>query len=501
VAVPARLWGFIGVLLLARLGLAAYAIERPGLQYDEVIFVNAGNERIGDSFIHERLLGVPVMLMSYIGALKSWIYTPVFELFGVSPGTIRGPAVALTTVGLVCLFAGVRRLLGTTVALVALVLVAVDNSVFWMTRDDVGPSAIEFTLKCLAILLGARAIARRRPRDAVLLAVVLALGVFNKLNFVWAVNAAAAISVVMAVAARDSLRTDRGAWIAWGGALAAIYLAFGAYVLSAEVSTGSEVSDLLAHTWTSFRMQMPRVLSGTWFYGYALAPLDGREWMGLLLAGMFTAGAVVALVRRRWVVCAFALATLLVVAQILVTQDATAGWHYLAVQPLFAVVVAYALVALPRALAGRWATHVTVAALAGWVVYSGTLGASYLDRLDHDTANVAWSPAIYRLADQVRDRDAAIFAADWGIYTPVLALDADPRHQDGAFTLKEPSNREWVRAQLEASRPLVVAHTLERTAFHDARSNLFEAAGDLLVLEETIVGLDGDPVFELYRVR
>src|SRR5438128_4307757 len=48
-------------------------ISRPGLQYDETLFVNAalGGRHDYRAFIYDRLLGVPTMLMPYIGALKA----------------------------------------------------------------------------------------------------------------------------------------------------------------------------------------------------------------------------------------------------------------------------------------------------------------------------------------------------------------------------------------------------------------------------------------------
>ena len=44
------------------------------------------------NFVSDRLFGVPTMVMPYTGALKSWLYYPVFQLFGVSVTSVSHPS-------------------------------------------------------------------------------------------------------------------------------------------------------------------------------------------------------------------------------------------------------------------------------------------------------------------------------------------------------------------------------------------------------------------------
>src|SRR4030095_9718857 len=68
-------------LLCLYLALATYKIHLPGLYYDEMLFVGpAAGERP-----YLKCFGLPLLIFPYIGALKSWIYIPVFAVFGVSP--------------------------------------------------------------------------------------------------------------------------------------------------------------------------------------------------------------------------------------------------------------------------------------------------------------------------------------------------------------------------------------------------------------------------------
>jgi hypothetical protein len=79
---------------------------------DEVDFVNAAQGAPDNTMIHIRLGSVPLFLSCPIWALKAWLYTPVFWLFGVSALTIRLPAILLAGVTLLILFQFMRARLG-----------------------------------------------------------------------------------------------------------------------------------------------------------------------------------------------------------------------------------------------------------------------------------------------------------------------------------------------------------------------------------------------------
>src|SRR4026208_227145 len=78
--------------------LGTWSRKSPGLQYDEALFINGALGGITDSFVHRRVFGIPFMLMPYIGALKAYLFAPIFALLGVSMETIRVPAVVLSAV-------------------------------------------------------------------------------------------------------------------------------------------------------------------------------------------------------------------------------------------------------------------------------------------------------------------------------------------------------------------------------------------------------------------
>src|SRR6266581_1828643 len=106
--------------------LASYRIELPGLYYDEVAFVNAAQGAPDNTFIYMRLGPVPLLVFPFIGALKAWIYTPIFRLFGVSALTIRLPVILIAAVTLLIFYQLMRAKLGAIWAAVAVWIMAVD---------------------------------------------------------------------------------------------------------------------------------------------------------------------------------------------------------------------------------------------------------------------------------------------------------------------------------------------------------------------------------------
>src|SRR4029077_7378131 len=98
-------------------------------------------------------------------------------------------------------------------------LLATNPSLIELTRVDVGPSAIEFLLRCLGLAIVIRWAGRRATTTTALaLAAIFVVGTFNKLNFVWTVGA---LLVAAAVGVPGLLRQRRQATILLAGAAAA----------------------------------------------------------------------------------------------------------------------------------------------------------------------------------------------------------------------------------------------------------------------------------------
>jgi hypothetical protein len=504
----------VGALLATRIAFSLVQISRPGLQYDETMFVNAATLRIPGMYIAHSLGGIPLMVFPYTGALKSWLYDPLFAVFGTSPATIRVPVVLLASAGLALAYLAIRDLVNPLVALLALAALCFDGSLFWLTRDDVGPSAIELFLKCAALWCAGRLFVTRSTRWVWLLLGVLVLGLFNKLNFIWVVNAVAAASVFVLARYRRALRTHRRAVALWLAGLAVIYAGFGAYYFGDHIASfgaGPGSSSSLGQPWSAFALGMRLVLSGTWFYDYALGPAGPRDGVALLFIILFAIGALSSLLPgrgRNFAVAMLALVTLAIGVQTLATSQATAGWHYIAIYPFVTVVAAYGayrlakLIARRRVLAGAALLCVGAATL----TYDGLLLNKYLaDLAAREPANPGWTPAVYRLSSELQSTRTTVFTADWGISNPLFALHPSHRYVELAFELQAGTSGQVrrVRKSLAAwpGAKLVVTHAHDRLFFAGANQHLFAALGRHLRLVRSVDGRDGRPVYLIYAYR
>ncbi len=115
---------FIGALLLA---IQLCFLAGPGIEEDEALFVAPFLR--GAASLYEWRWGafrIPVMSMDYLGALKSWVFWPVFRMWHPGVWSMRVPACLLSVVTLL-LFVGVaRRVAGRRVAVAAALILATD---------------------------------------------------------------------------------------------------------------------------------------------------------------------------------------------------------------------------------------------------------------------------------------------------------------------------------------------------------------------------------------
>src|SRR5262245_33799423 len=93
-------------------GLSVAFINRPGLQYDEVLF-SSGALGLDENFVELRwsVAGhqFPLMLMPFIGAIKAYMYKPIFLLFSPSAATVRLPVIIIGLVALILTYLLVRN--------------------------------------------------------------------------------------------------------------------------------------------------------------------------------------------------------------------------------------------------------------------------------------------------------------------------------------------------------------------------------------------------------
>lgn len=184
-SLPVHFWPAVtGAVVFLSLGLMV--LPYPGLQTDEALFGAAIYQDTGyaDSF---RAWGhtVPTMLISYLGALKTWLYWLLFQLTTPTLWSIRLPMLILgaATVALTARLIG--HLHSARAAWFAAALLATDPVLVLTTTFDWGPVALQhFLLVAAANLLWEY---HQRARLAILgLAFfLLGLALWNKAVIAW----------------------------------------------------------------------------------------------------------------------------------------------------------------------------------------------------------------------------------------------------------------------------------------------------------------------------
>lgn len=416
----------------------------PGIQYDEILFGNAALGALDDSFVRSDFFGVPVLLMAYIGALKAYLYYPIFSLFGVSPVIIRLPMILLMAFGVRFAFASFREL-GVKHALALSLLFALQPSVAMFVRCDVGPSSIELFLKLFVLFVLAKSYRKQSSKGLLLVSLLCLLGVFNKLNFIWFVNAlfGAAVLILSYPAARTLATSGRVGKIPFRmvGLIGAAYLPSFIYFMVVDSVFGISSSFSVALFRDSLGVKIHRlhdVITGASFSRYALWVEVGffnKLYVGLVFSTI--AAGCVCLFRNRERLRFFrkpyvflGLVLVLTVAQILYTNEAKMPWHALAIEPIWMLLVGVSIGCIRlglRDLAKPWIASLFMVAVVGSLaLHSVATLALYGRAYRADAGEKIWSTAIYDLIDYTGDSDGLFYSADWGFHTQLLAFHRDP---------------------------------------------------------------------------
>jgi 4-amino-4-deoxy-L-arabinose transferase-like glycosyltransferase len=477
-----RLWGelrgdrlslfLLAASLAAYLFFSLYRISLPGLQYDELLFVNGAlGDYIGPFLAWKFRIGtwsVPLMLMGYIGALKSLIYTPVFLIFGASPASVRVPGILFGLTAILFTIAAVRRMFGTRAAVFAGALLATDPSFLFSCRLDWGPVALMMALKAASLYFLWRWI---ETGDRVLLVAgssLLGLGVYDKIIFAWYV-AGFAIGLAfcfrrelkrqltpgtMAVATlagaagclplivynlRRSMDTFRGHGLPEGPWWDAVYYRYGVFCKTLNGEAIFEVVNSLKLD------EFATLLSGGGqgiLFRIGSIPLPGS-----LLPALFAGSTVVLLALwgfRKLASGRLALFFVIQLAVILLficlSAEATGPHHTILVYPVPHIIVACCVSQLiqwtkksdrlPGLIAGSAAWLSLVAVLGSQVV----INSRYLWSFEAGGGTGSWSDAIYDLVNFAKAHPEKEFLLmDWGFRNQFRLLGGPGLKMNEAF--------------------------------------------------------------------
>jgi len=165
--------------------LGSMFVNRTGVEEDEAMFASPLYRDwcfFSIPLTHGR---IPIMHMSYVGALKTWVYTPIAAVWSPSAAMLRVPALLIGALTILLFWKLLDSIHGRRAAWAGGLLLATD-AVFLLTNVfDWGPVAIQHLLLMAMLLAGVRW--SETGRDVWLFAAAFCCGLafWDKAVFVW----------------------------------------------------------------------------------------------------------------------------------------------------------------------------------------------------------------------------------------------------------------------------------------------------------------------------
>lgn len=515
--------------------LAGFAIiPYLGIQNDEALFAAPlylqNSKEFSITVWHRQ---IPLMVMTYIGTLKSLLYLPIFSILGASVWTLRVPMVLCGALTIFFFFKLASRAVGSRGAAIGAFLLATDPSFLMTNTVDWGPVALsQFFLVtgCFCLLRFAQS-KEHSMRDLAIGFFLLGLGLWNKALFFWILAGLCAGAIVIFPGELKRL-------LSWRRAVAAaLAFAFGAFpFLLFNIRQPNATLAASAH------FDSPRVAFSKWrgmetavrgsaLFGYftteswevehpkAPSTVHGKiaVWIeqhaGEHRGNGMEYALVAALLAAAWAryrrAALFSLVFMGVVWGLMAfTHDAGVSVHHcVLLWPFPQFLVAIALACIPWRAIG-WLVAALLVAMNLWVIVT------YIAQFERNGAGLTYSDAIYPLSDALKDSpDPAhrqpIWMMDWGMLNPLALLHQgrlELRSGDPLFATDHPSAEmlDITRRMLDESDALFVGHAPGRDMFPDVRKRLdrtLAATGKKKIVLQTISDSNGRPTFEIFQIR
>jgi len=491
-------WIVIGAVALF-VTLGALLIPRAGVSVDEALFTTPLYSALSSDFelgvLHHK---IPVMLIAYVGTLKTLLCWPILRLYGPSFFALRLPMVLAGAATILLFFLLADSLAGRAAALVAAVLLATDPTFLLTDTFDWGPVALEHLL----LVSGCLAMASRR---AILAAFLFGLALWNKATFVWALSGLAAAALI-AYWPECSRRLRDCRLVMWcalaflGGALPLLLFNLHRTAATLRATSGVSTQDL------SLKLHELRwAADGSGLFGFLTGGSEFRSTLfpyAIVLAILATPLWWRSPGRRAGIFAiAFCAVTFLGMA---ITRGAGTGIHHtVLLWPMPQLLVGVALASLRP----RW----TAPVLAAVLVASNLLVINqYFVQLDQNGAGPEFSDAISALVSSLSEASyRSVYVADWGIYEALVYLRQGhlPLHYSPSLLVAQNPNAGQLRqiaAMIADPDGVLVTHVAGREVFQGVRERLERDAvstGYEKHLIRTIDDSNSRPVFELWRFR
>ena len=505
-------------------------LPRLGIQNDEALFGYAFLQPRAGYIVHLGHSSLPLMLMSYLGTLKAWIYRPVFAVFQAGVWSLREPALLFGVASLWLFFLLLRRIAGARAAVIGCGLLAVDAMYLLTVCFDWGPVALQHLL-----LVGGMLLLIRFYQEGSILSLaggffLFGLAMWDKALAIWMLSGMGVAGFVVLPRQIWRVTTPRRAAVSvLGFALGALPLIV--YNVDNQFATFRGQSYDTGDISGKARMLM-NTARGTALFGWMI----DEDWQTAaphapktaLQEASFTASELAGRPRQNLMLYAFALALLLAPlargrdlrailfalivmavqwAQMAITLNAGGSVHHtILLWPLPEMAVAVSFAAASRRL-GPAAVPATAGALAVTMV-AGVLQINEYYRLAWRNGGAQnWTDAVYSLSDYMKGAHAKeVYCVDWGILDSLRLLNRGKLPQEAIFDAVPPDqgtpDMRLITAAAAGPDHVFIAHSKGFEFFEGRNAKLLKAAEGAGYRREMLALIPdsfGRPTYEVYR--
>ncbi|MBV9768652.1 MAG: hypothetical protein JOZ32_03700 [Bryobacterales bacterium] len=521
-------------LLFSGIGLAFLPLV--GTQDDEVLFATAIFHVPAKSIFTAHVFDseIPLMLLSYLGALKSWLYFPILTRMRPSYLTIRLPVLLIGTLT-IWLFAWfLRKSHGPRAAWIGGLLLATDTVYLLTTCFDWGPVVLQHLLALTGMAFLLKFLASSKRTMLFWGFFVFGAAFWDKALFFWFFSGLAIAAAAVFPRELWSRCTPRNlSWAAAGLFLGALPLVAYNAVFHFETFRSN----------SSFKLgQFPERLHAlriTWdgesLFGYMAHPpqapgverdsgtmldtlsaevrsLAGPRYHNELVPAFWVAVALLPFLcftraRKALLFCLIAMSVGWL--QMAITKDAGLGAHHVVLLwplPHWFLAVAFAEASLWKPL--EWHSSGVVILAAAMVFLAGEnllLTDEYFYQLTHFGTSANWTDAIFRLSSEAGHIESShLVLDDWGILNALAVLHrnrlplvlADQSYLAPGISAEM---RRWDQGLLN---DVWIGHTPQFQQWGGENERIVQAtrsAGFEKQIIETVPDRNGHPVFEIFR--
>lgn len=492
-------------------------IEHPGVNNDQLMFVNTATLNPDNMFLWKSWHEIPVMVFPYIGALKSYLYMPIFSLFGVNIWSIRLPQIILICVSWFLLYKTLNLAFNKRLAILTILFLSLDPSIIAYSKIDQGPTVLEFFLKILAVYLLYLYLSTKKLIFFFSIYPVLALGIFNKLNFIWFINAFM-ISLIIFYGQRlfnDFKRFNKLLPFLIVGIpylfLIKLFTKISREVLLSykDLSQAIAPSNIL-NNFTIVSENLINILNGNVLFNiiYGYNPTQFGYYFSSIIFMVLLIGPY--LITRNKLSKSFyffLFLIILTILQLLLTRKAISAWHTLTIYPFFTIILSAVILGLYNLIRKQLVRNIFIFLFMLIIFYEILINIIYLNKYSQPTKSVAYSSVIYNLIDFVKLQDKKAICLDVDICNQLLSFTQQTNKYKEPFFFLDPPTYTYSFIKLsdnfkEPDKFLYIAHSDTNSHFPNFRESFFKYLKDNKINYLKLKEFKDEEIvaFEIYKI-